>query len=774
MWSEYKTIIVALLLTVILGAALLVGTSQYYIIEKEACLNTMSDFAVQLASEINKDFQKENNLLHSMAALFGNYENLKTNEVAAIVSSYNKTMLISNIEILFPDNTLLCWDGSRVEAGECLSFEELSVKEELEWRISECLTGEEKILHATLPITYKGQTTAVLCGLIHLDRMENLYKIDAFSGYSEIYIVDADTGEFILDTWHAELVNVEALDNRNIKEGYSEAKIYDDFEKGISGNAIYLSKGAGEDFFCHYEPTGINGWMVVFTVPESIVFARADQVTQTSYLLAGFEVIIFILYLIWMLIYVHKEKYKKENELGRVQYMFNVEKQLFSAHANPEQIEHALREIAEKSTAEKAFFYILDRQKITNNFRWEQERNDIQKWKDEEAESFFQPLHAVLLKSKKILSYDMKRLTEEYPVLKNVLEEYRVKNIMAIVIEEIERGCTAVLGICNMKQHWKDTMNLNCILLSFSMTANNLQVYNTIRQMGMMDSLTGLLNRNSYHAMIAKIGQMQPDTLACVYMDANGLHEVNNHLGHEAGDKMLQAIGNELQLLYGGNNTYRIGGDEFVVLCLNESREFVYGQAERFESAVNKKGYYVSIGIEWRNSNFDIDKIIKTAEDKMQKNKHVYYEEKGDLHKIREMNKQLENILLEKQDADAFLSIISSSFMGVYFVSLDKDTVRHIYIPPYFDEMLKLVDGKFYAAISMYAEKQIDSDFSEAFKRFCEYEQIEEQLLQEAIPEIIYRKKDKIWVRLRIFKFKEYGNGQKETLWIFESMENGA
>ncbi|MFR3751206.1 MAG: diguanylate cyclase domain-containing protein [Enterocloster sp.] len=35
-------------------------------------------------------------------------------------------------------------------------------------------------------------------------------------------------------------------------------------------------------------------------------------------------------------------------------------------------------------------------------------------------------------------------------------------------------------------------------------------------------------------------------TLGCIYIDVNGLHEINNHLGHQAGDRMLKTISGHL------------------------------------------------------------------------------------------------------------------------------------------------------------------------------------------------------------------------------------
>ena len=53
------------------------------------------------------------------------------------------------------------------------------------------------------------------------------------------------------------------------------------------------------------------------------------------------------------------------------------------------------------------------------------------------------------------------------------------------------------------------------------------------------DLLTGLFNRNSYEQKLKTYSSMCNQVLPCVYVDVNGLHELNNTRGHAAEDKML-------------------------------------------------------------------------------------------------------------------------------------------------------------------------------------------------------------------------------------------
>lgn len=81
------------------------------------------------------------------------------------------------------------------------------------------------------------------------------------------------------------------------------------------------------------------------------------------------------------------------------------------------------------------------------------------------------------------------------------------------------------------------------------------------------DVLTHLYTRCKYEHDLKVFQLANYARLTCIYMDAVGLHEINNHLGHEAGDHMLRSIADGIRKYFPDDCAYRIGGDEFVLLC---------------------------------------------------------------------------------------------------------------------------------------------------------------------------------------------------------------
>jgi diguanylate cyclase (GGDEF)-like protein len=86
-----------------------------------------------------------------------------------------------------------------------------------------------------------------------------------------------------------------------------------------------------------------------------------------------------------------------------------------------------------------------------------------------------------------------------------------------------------------------------------------------------LDSLTGLLNQ----AALARRVE-QPDALDCavVVCDMDNFKEVNDRYGHLVGDEILRNVGNLLERsIRHDDEAYRWGGDEFVILFLNQTAE---------------------------------------------------------------------------------------------------------------------------------------------------------------------------------------------------------
>ncbi|HAU50853.1 MAG TPA: hypothetical protein DCW43_03690 [Clostridiales bacterium] len=157
-------------------------------------------------------------------------------------------------------------------------------------------------------------------------------------------------------------------------------------------------------------------------------------------------------------------------------------------------------------------------------------------------------------------------------------------------------GYTAFRLRSDVKYLLDEKLEFTMVLLG--QTLNRLRLYDklfevsNIKDLYIRDALTGLLNRRGFEQEIAKFfdkGQLKEHPVAVVSIDMDGLKDINDNLGHAAGDEALKGIARCLESVLNENEiAARMGGDEFeAVLVLNSAARI--GQFIRsFRGAIKK------------------------------------------------------------------------------------------------------------------------------------------------------------------------------------------
>ena len=145
-----------------------------------------------------------------------------------------------------------------------------------------------------------------------------------------------------------------------------------------------------------------------------------------------------------------------------------------------------------------------------------------------------------------------------------------------------------------------------------------------ILQLTKKDSLTGLLNR---HAFYADLTTNPEDISALVSIDMDGLKTINDSAGHAAGDSALVTLALCFQrALKRRQSAYRIGGDEFVILCRHCAHDEVTQLVERIRRSVAETPYSCSVGYsETADGAKSVDELLRESDEMMYAEKARHY-----------------------------------------------------------------------------------------------------------------------------------------------------
>ena len=360
---------------------------------------------------------------------------------------------------------------------------------------------------------------------------------------------------------------------------------------------------------------------------ERIAFERTMQIRRRLYLLVLFETICFTAYFVWLIRNAKKEAGEKQKRLELVNYIYDVEKVLFSAYHNRNDLTLALQRVAKMSGAEAAFLKIFATAGADSIYLW------CQKPEQQHAlctvlekNRFYLETHDG--SSSDFLLYDVQEWKDLKPDLYQTFWAAGLFRFAEVPVKDDQDHLVGMLGVINMNQRGGVRTVLENVTLSFGMFYRNIKLFERVKEMSEVDCLTGLLNRNCYQDNLDHYTNSQGKSVSCIYLDANGLHDVNNHCGHEAGDRMLQSIANRIRECFCEGDAYRIGGDEFVIFVTGETEDTVVRKVEHLKRKLSEKGYPISAGIQWAaavDSRNTLDILIKKAELQMYAQKRNYY-----------------------------------------------------------------------------------------------------------------------------------------------------
>lgn len=203
-----------------------------------------------------------------------------------------------------------------------------------------------------------------------------------------------------------------------------------------------------------------------------------------------------------------------------------------------------------------------------------------------------------------------------------------------------------------------------CHVARFNTQDERLETTAALQAMAYRDELTGLANRALFNQLLKheiSQSQRQQKKFAVLFIDLDGFKQVNDNVGHDAGDLLLCTIADRLKKsLRKSDVVARLGGDEFVVIMSNiKDSETVANVAEKVIRQIRKpvsSGPHIvevscSIGISiFPENGSDMEHIVHHADVAMYRAKeqgganYFYFSE--ELNKELQDSKQLEREII--------------------------------------------------------------------------------------------------------------------------------
>ena len=165
-----------------------------------------------------------------------------------------------------------------------------------------------------------------------------------------------------------------------------------------------------------------------------------------------------------------------------------------------------------------------------------------------------------------------------------------------------------------------------------------LDAANKLSQKIEVDSLTGCFNRTHYENLKSRLDlqRMRSAEIALIFIDLNGLKNINDTFGHAKGDMIICMLACFLKMKFRkGDEIIRLGGDEFLLVCSNHENDAQFAKnlqskieevQEEFKeqlatAQMPSNGFAAGVAVFDKESDSTLDDLLARADDLMYKNK---------------------------------------------------------------------------------------------------------------------------------------------------------
>lgn len=371
------------------------------------------------------------------------------------------------------------------------------------------------------------------------------------------------------------------------------------------------------------------------------------------------------------------QKQELKNMLDVQTLITNCVRMLYAVDDLDQTINAVLTQIGEFLVSDRAYVFEIKDELMNNTHEWTAPGISPQLEKLQQLDlSLISDWLPFFEKNDCIIIDDVEQLQKTNPAAYATLHAQEITSLIAAPIF-LDNKLAGYIGIDNYDS--EKIKNSSYLLLSMSIflsyAIRHRNHVDMLHRLSYHDLLTNALNRNAFMDVLSQFRPGQYASAGIIYIDINGMKEINDFYGHHQGDKILITTVAKVFNLFKPDELFRIGGDEFVIITYDLTETDFYEKFNLLRNIFCEKTnlpFSIATGSCWVKSPSDLNSLLQQADSAMYADKKKFYYGKEKTSRYRH---NLDDIL-NLANYSALQEALTAGQFCIYFqpkISLDTE-----------------------------------------------------------------------------------------------------
>ena len=371
------------------------------------------------------------------------------------------------------------------------------------------------------------------------------------------------------------------------------------------------------------------------------------------------------------------QKQELKNMLDVQTLITNCVRMLYAVDDLDQTINAVLTQIGEFLVSDRAYVFEIKDELMNNTHEWTAPGISPQLEKLQQLDlSLISDWLPFFEKNDCIIIDDVEQLQKTNPAAYATLHAQEISSLIAAPIF-LDNKLAGYIGIDNYDS--EKIKNSSYLLLSMSIflsyAIRHRNHVDMLHRLSYHDLLTNALNRNAFMDVLSQFRPGQYASAGIIYIDINGMKEINDFYGHHQGDKILITTVAKVFNLFKPDELFRIGGDEFVIITYDLTETDFYEKFNLLRNIFCEKTnlpFSIATGSCWVKSPSDLNSLLQQADSAMYADKKKFYYGKEKTSRYRH---NLDDIL-NLANYSALQEALTAGQFCIYFqpkISLDTE-----------------------------------------------------------------------------------------------------